>query len=100
MAAWVAATSPASQASSSSYVSWTTARTAPWAARLGGLERAHLRELGVERRREPVGDLEDAAVGAAVHRERRYVGTSGEPPAAGKSWPKPRMLETEAPRQP
>ena len=63
-----------------------------------GDQRLDLAVLLVERRGQPVGDLEDAGVGAAVDGERvdRHRRRSRD----GKVSAKLRMLDTEAPRQP
>ena len=63
-----------------------------------GLERPHGVGPVVERRGQAVGDREDPAVGAPVDRER--VRRHGPGPPAGNVSAKPRMLETDAPRQP
>ena len=63
-----------------------------------GLERPHRVGPVVERRGEAVGDREDPAVGAPVDREG--VGRHGDRTRPGNVSAKPRMLETEAPRQP
>ena len=76
----------------------TRAPTSPGTASPGATRGSTCGELVVERGGQAVGDLEDPGVGAAVDGQ----GPDRDRPAArpGTSRAKPRMLDTEAPRQP